>query len=232
MPPTSGQRPAVSATTARHDVQHPADWPSGAQMNDLVAFGYGRVRSPSSLTATGSTNPLFRHWRLAWVAIYHSSTAQIPVPPCVPLASPPAGYHVVQPQHVDYFRIAVIVDGTTGEQATWDDLPPGCPQLARDAPRRDGHVVGRFLAVGGPSGAPVVPQRGEVYLVTARRQVVTVAVGPDGSFSFAAPAGTYRFAGRTPQFIVDGRQGSCNALHDVTISRGRTTHANVYCQRR
>ena len=232
VPPLAGQRPTVSATAARQDVQHPANWPSGAQMNDPITFGYGRVRSPQAQSAAGGTDPVFRQWRLAWVAIYRSSTAQIPVPPCVALASPPAGYHVAQPQHVAYFLIAVIVDGTTGDQATWDNLPPGCPQLARDVPRRDGRVVGRFLAIGGPPGAPAETQRGVVSLTGPHRRVVTVAVGPDGRFSVAAPAGTYRFAGRSPQFVIDDRQGTCNALHKVKVRQGRTTHANVYCQRR
>ncbi len=231
VPPTPGQHPTVSATTARHDVQHPANWPTGAQLNDLITFGYGRVRAPFARSAAGSADTVFREWRLAWVAIYRSSTAQIPVPPCVPLPSPPAGYHVVQPQHVAYFRIAVIVDGATGSQATWDNLPPQCPRLIRDVPRGDGRVVGRFLAVGGPSGAPVATQRGVVSLTGLHGRVSIVAVGPNGRFSIVAPAGTYRFAGHTPQFVIDGREGTCNALHKVTVRHGRTTHANVYCQR-
>jgi len=104
-------------------------------------------------------------------------------------------------------------------------------QSPQHAATADGRVVGTFLAVGGPVGARSEAQRGYVYLSAGSKHMARVKVGPNGRFTLLAGGGDYQLAGRTPQFIIDGRQGLCTASHDVRVSPGRTTHVNVYCER-
>jgi hypothetical protein len=102
-----------------------------------------------------------------------------------------------------------------------------------------GAVAGRFIAVGGPPGAKPSPQHGAVYLQAADQTGVNVVVGANGRFHITAPASTYSLSGRTPQFSVSTGEGpsskaasTCHALHPIQLRSGRTTHADVYCQRR
>jgi hypothetical protein len=230
LPPRPGQRPTVSATAAQHAVADPAGWPTGAERNHLTAFGYGRVTA-AALDAEGGVDPTFARGRLAWVAIYRSSTAHLLAPTCPSPRTLTKREHLVQPRQTATFRLVVIVDAVTGHQAIWDDLRDICPYLAPDLAARDGRVVGRFLAVGGPVGAHAEPQHGTIFLRSGGRTRAATMVGPDGRFVMVAAAGTYALAGKTPQFTVSGGSSICRALHPVRVRRHRTTRASVYCQR-
>jgi hypothetical protein len=93
-------------------------------------------------------------------------------------------------------------------------------------------VSGTFLAVGGPSSAASSTQRGWITLSTDGRTVAHVRVPQDGRYAFGALPGRYQLSGLTPQFNVDGHQAPCEAGHVVAVRAGKTTHANVYCDRR
>ena len=51
----------------------------------------------------------------------------------------------------------------------------------------------------------------------------TTRSGPDGTFKMAVAAGSYRLVADWPS-----RVGSCGPV-DVTVERGRFTHADVSC---
>jgi hypothetical protein len=95
-----------------------------------------------------------------------------------------------------------------------------------------GRIVGRLLAVGGPAGVSVASLRGRVELIAGRRTVAAAHVDRRGGFTVAAAAGMYSLSGRSPQFRIDGRMASCNALRPAVIRGGQATQLNVYCQRR
>lgn len=96
----------------------------------------------------------------------------------------------------------------------------------------NGTVTGRLLEVGGPSAASVSPEPGRVTLTAHGHVVWTARPGQSGRFSVFAQPGRYVLAGTTPHYRIDGKPGRCVAAHDVTITTGKTVHADVYCQRR
>lgn len=96
----------------------------------------------------------------------------------------------------------------------------------------DGVVSGRFIAVGGPPGAPSSPQRGRLVIRHHGRLVETVPVPQRGYFSFHLAPGSYRVAGFSPQFRANGREAACPAFHALHVRAGHATHLNVYCERR
>jgi hypothetical protein len=231
VPPRPGQHPPVLSAAALRAIQRPDNWPLDAPRNDRIVFGYGRVTAPTATSTLGGRP--FRRQRLAWLAIYRASTAAMEQPSC-PVA-PAVGNrrHLVHLAQRPTIRVAVIVDAGTGQEAIWTDLRNTCPHVVADVPRRDGRVVGRFIAVGGPLGAPSNPQRGVVSMrqqSTGRR--INVVVGSGGRFDHALPPGRYTVTGHSPQFRIDGRDGLCNARHPIVVRPRRVTHSIVYCQRR
>jgi hypothetical protein len=131
-PPAIGSFPLVSVARARNIALHPSSWLAGVGHDELVAFGYGRV-STSAPTASGRQP--FRDGRLAWVAVYRAAAADVRVNGCLGGPAVRAGYHLVpsnpKPAH---FYITVVVDATTGEQATaTPPLRDVCPRLVRNA---------------------------------------------------------------------------------------------------
>jgi hypothetical protein len=133
-PPATGELPLVPLPRAREIALHPDTWLRGASHSNLVAFGYGRVETPTD-TANGQAP--FRSGRLAWVAIYSALAANLVFNGC--LGGPPIrrGYHLVpgdpQPAH---FYLAVVIDAITGVQVTAMPLFHNvCPHLIRDPAR-------------------------------------------------------------------------------------------------
>jgi hypothetical protein len=127
-----------------------------------------------------------------------------------------------------------FVDADTGQliDRTYQVVSGDLTTFGKPATAAIGTVVGTFLAVGGPPGAPIDPQRGDVFLRANHHRAIGVTVGPDGRFSIAAGGGTYALYGRTPQFNINGREAICRALHPIRVRPHGTTHANIYCQRR
>jgi hypothetical protein len=115
-PAAIGEQPLVPVTAARYVAQHPQTWLGGAPRNDLVAFGYGRVSAPTD-TVVGRVP--FRTGRLAWIAVYRSSAAHLFISSCLAGPDHRTGWHLVAgAPKPDHFYIAVLIDATTGAQAT------------------------------------------------------------------------------------------------------------------
>jgi hypothetical protein len=115
-PAAIGEVPLVPVTRAWYVAHHPRTWLGGAQRTDLVAFGYGLV-SAGSNTLIGEVP--FRNRRFAWVAVYRSSATHLNFNGCLAGPDHRTGWHLVtsapKPEH---FYIAVLIDATTGVQAT------------------------------------------------------------------------------------------------------------------
>jgi hypothetical protein len=115
-PPAIGQLPLVPVTRAQYIARHPRTWLGGASRDDLVAFGYGRV-SAAANTVVGPTH--FSRGRFAWVAVYRSSASHLFIDGCLDGPDHRTGWHlVIGAPKPDHFYIAVLIDATTGVQAT------------------------------------------------------------------------------------------------------------------
>jgi hypothetical protein len=163
-PPAIGEQPIVPVTQASYVAQHPASWLTGASRADLVAFGYGRVSAP---TSTLDDQPSFDHGRLAWVAVYRASAAHLVFNGCLDGPGGRTGYHFVPAApKPDPFYIAVLVDATTGVQATSSPtFHDTCAHLAaigdsRTAAAHGGlGCSGQWRPASGPARAqPACPQ--------------------------------------------------------------------------
>jgi hypothetical protein len=114
--------------------------------------------------------------------------------------------------------------GASNAATTSPAFDPGGPMIPAQ-----GTIVGRFLAVGGPSNAQPSPQHGTVTLRIDGRPLQHIHVGDDGRYRIHAVPNRYTLTGVTPQF--DDNKAQCRATHAVTVTAGTTTRANVYCQR-
>lgn len=94
-----------------------------------------------------------------------------------------------------------------------------------------GTVSGKLAISGGIHGPGQPALRGVpgVITVSGMGNHRTVDARSDGSFSLTLSPGSYVLSGRTPNFILNGHQGLCEAAAAVTISAGRTTTASVVC---
>ena len=95
-----------------------------------------------------------------------------------------------------------------------------------------GVVHGKFIAAGGPPQAKDDPQQGTVTLTnSATGAVFSVSSGADGSFEMTVPAGIYRATGHTPQFLVNGSEGLCQAQDPVSVGVSKPATVVVVCSR-
>lgn len=106
-----------------------------------------------------------------------------------------------------------------------DRLVPGITVLHAASGRADGTLMGRLLAVGGPSG-PARPLPGKITIAGPVTQ--TVIVGTDGRFQVLLPPGKYAVTGISP--LYNGGRGRCRALRPVTVTGGTTARDDVFCQ--
>lgn len=117
-PPTAGDHPVVSESTAREQVDNPDGSP--LTTGHVLLFALARVSAKGgSLSGTG-TDPLPAYdSRLAWVGIYEvarTGGVHCPAEPYSPSSLPP-----LQPHY--YF--AVLIDASTGQQVGWQEDESG-----------------------------------------------------------------------------------------------------------
>jgi hypothetical protein len=96
-------------------------------------------------------------------------------------------------------------------------------------PETTGTLSGSLLAVGGLAPGSPRPLAGKIT-AEGNTVIYSATVGPSGRFSFQVTSGTYTLKGSSPQFN-DGTT-ACLADNPVTVIKGRTRNANVYCQER
>ncbi len=93
-----------------------------------------------------------------------------------------------------------------------------------------GTLTGHLMSVGGPAGVPSHPMDVGAVTVHGPGGDHTVPVSTSGRYTLTLRPGTYTVTGRSPGFL-DGR-GGCSATAEVTVNRGRTSGADVFCQLR
>lgn len=115
-PPGDDTRAVVPESVARNDVDHPSGSP---KLLRQVLFTKARATA-AMLGGSGTGAPVAFRSTLAWVAVFevdphspHSCPAQ-PAPS--PVSLPPLQAH---------YYFAVLVDATTGAQATWNEDASG-----------------------------------------------------------------------------------------------------------
>ncbi len=91
-------------------------------------------------------------------------------------------------------------------------------------------VTGTLEAVGGPPGLAPRPLNGTITLRGADGLQFTETVGKEGTFSVAAPAGSYTITGRSP--LYQRGLADCQAPTQVTLRPGTTTVLAVACSER
>jgi hypothetical protein len=102
-------------------------------------------------------------------------------------------------------------------------LTAGLASCTSTAP--SGVVTGSFLAVGGPVGAAPTPLAGTITFKSPE-ETFTARSGPSGRFTVDAPTGSYQLTGRSASFGGPRCLGG-----DVVVAAGRTSHAQVICER-
>ncbi len=112
-----------------------------------------------------------------------------------------------------------------------------CAAAGADQPAT-GHVTGKLVREGGPLGPGGKqpgehPMSGTVTFTTAGHQVVSVTVGPSGTFSVPLPPGRYQVSGRSPELMeVDGgktRELPCSLPTSATVTAGQTATVTLTC---
>jgi len=99
--------------------------------------------------------------------------------------------------------------------------------LISSSPHYDEAVLGQLLISGGPAPGTPRPSDGEVTARSASGQLFSLSVPSSGRFTLQLPAGKYSLTGSSPQF--GNGHYKCIALRTVTVSKGKTSHENVYC---
>jgi hypothetical protein len=110
-------------------------------------------------------------------------------------------------------------------------LVVGVPSVAltlnSSSPHYNEAVSGQLLISGGPAPGTPRPSDGEVMARNASGQLFSISVPSTGKFTLQLPEGKYSLTGSSPQF--GNGQYKCIALRPVTVFKGETSHANVYC---
>jgi len=113
----------------------------------------------------------------------------------------------------------------------------GCGAALAIAPAT-GHVAGRLVMEGGPLGPSGKqpgerPMSGTVTFSVAGHQVVSVKVGPSGTFSAPLPPGRYQLSGRSADITeADGgttREPPCSSPASATVTAGHTVTVTLTC---
>lgn len=111
-------------------------------------------------------------------------------------------------------------------------IPNGTSTSCRYPVPEAGEIRGTFIAVGGPAGAPNVPQIGMVTLTEmTTKKTYTVRSGADGRFTISVPPGTYTAVGLTPEFQVSNREAPCGSVGAASVTAGRTVPLTIVCER-
>lgn len=103
-------------------------------------------------------------------------------------------------------------------------------QLLEVLAHNDGTVTGRLFLAGGPSGDALTPAPGEITATGMTDE--QIHTGPGGRFLLSLQPGHYSVTGVSPAYQINGNPGTCVARNRVTVRTNKTTHVNVYCQRR
>ena len=110
-PPGAGDKPVVPQSVARSDVDNPFSAPV---LLKPVLFTLARATVSMMLTWEGAAAaPVFRS-TLAWVGVFE-------VDPRAPHGCPPEPAPASFPPLLTHYYFAVLVDATTGAQATWNE---------------------------------------------------------------------------------------------------------------
>jgi hypothetical protein len=99
--------------------------------------------------------------------------------------------------------------------------------LQSRTPHYGSAVKGQLLISGGPPPGTLRPTDGEVTARNASGQSFSISVPSTGKFTLQLPAGKYSLTGSSPQF--GNGQYKCSALRMVTVFKGTSIHAVVYC---
>lgn len=129
---------------------------------------------------------------------------------------------------------AAIIAGCSGQHHGNSLVEPNIapPTMTSATPiiGPSGGIAGRFLAVGGPSGAQPTPQYGRLVMRRNGHVAMTVQVSRDGRYDFGVLPGRYTVVGYSPLYNND--HAPCRPYPPVVdVRRGYTTHINVYCER-
>jgi hypothetical protein len=95
-----------------------------------------------------------------------------------------------------------------------------------------GTLSGHLYATGGPAspggGSSPHPISGTVV---ARGPGGThrATVTANGRYTLRLPPGRYTVTGKSPQYVVNGNPGPCDALGAVTVARDQVRFSDVYC---
>jgi hypothetical protein len=119
-------------------------------------------------------------------------------------------------------------------------LLAGCAACAASGAQQPatGHVAGKLVMEGGPLGPGGKqpgerPMSGTVTFTAKGHQVVSVEVGPSGTFSVPLPPGRYQVSGRSPDIMeVDGgttRELPCSQPVSATVTAGQTATITLTC---
>ncbi len=131
---------------------------------------------------------------------------------------------------------ALLLAGCTAAGASEH---PASGHAAGNQARATGHVTGRLLIEGGPSG-PGGRQPGErpipgtVTFTASGHRPVSVGVGTSGKFSAWLAPGRYRVAGRSPDIETVTSSGktveqTCSQPSSVTVSARHAATIAVVC---
>ena len=95
--------------------------------------------------------------------------------------------------------------------------------LAAACAQPTGTITGHLYQVGGPAPGAPTPVPGTVYVSGEG----SVAVGSDGRFSIAVPAGTYTLSGSSP--LIEDNAPGCGSRKAVTVEVGVVAKMDVIC---
>ena len=91
----------------------------------------------------------------------------------------------------------------------------------------EGALTGHLYGVGGPAPGLPRPWPGTVTL-NGSNVHLQLPVGASGAFSVTVPPGRYTLVGYSPQY--ESGAAPCLPAGVATVTSGRTTTANVWCQ--
>ena len=108
-------------------------------------------------------------------------------------------------------------------------LLAGCSRGSSSPPiAAFGTLKGILEVAGGPSPGSPRPLNGTVSIQSARGEVMTLKVDPDGKFSARVHDGSYTVTGRSP--LYGGGKANCESSGSVIVTGGATTRVVVTCQ--
>jgi hypothetical protein len=93
-----------------------------------------------------------------------------------------------------------------------------------------GTIAGVLQLSGGPAPGTARPVSGTATIVATGGLSRTVAVGSNGRFSLRVAIGSYAITGRTPDFVINGSEGTCNGFPTpVDVVASQTATVTVDC---